>query len=97
MLDEDGERHGFFLQYAECERNDCVAVTLRKVGDCANEASARAAEFIASLADGILADDRASVARTDLFEGAQGCQSADFVDSADERFGGRARASDIVE
>jgi len=53
VLDEDGRRHGFLLENAEREGNQLVAITLREVGDRADQARVWAAQFLARFADGV--------------------------------------------
>ena len=85
VLDEYRERHRLLLQHAERKRNDGIAISLREVGYSADEARARAAEFVAGLADGVLADDGAALAGADLLECVQGGHGADVVDRSDQR------------
>src|SRR6185312_2787682 len=91
VFDEEGGGSRLLLEDGECEGDDLVAVTLRKVGDGADEARVGAAQLVAGVEDGVLADDGAFFAGSGFVEGTQGGEGADVVDGADEgAFGGGA-------
>ncbi len=97
MLDEDGGGDGFLAQDGERERDDLVAVTLGEVGDGADEPGVGAAELVAGVEDGVLADDGAAAEGAGLLEGAQGGEGADVVDAADEGAAGGGSAKVLAD
>ena len=95
--DEDCVRHGPLLEHAERERDNGVAVALGEVRDCADESCVRAAELIAGLADGVLADDGVAIAGSGFFKGVEGGERADVVDSADQGAAGGGAAEVLAD
>ena len=91
------EGTAFFCRIAERERNDLVAVALGEVGDGADQARVGAAQLVAGVEDGILADDGALFAGSRLVKSAQRGEGADVVDGADRGCAGRERGAGTGE
>ena len=97
MLNEDRGGWGFLLQDLQCQRDDFIPVTFRKVGHCADQARTGPAKFGTRVGNCVLTHDGAEMAATYFVEGAECGQCADIIDRADEGASAGSTAQVLAE